>query len=90
MYGIEFFKYKIGAHELSRTKVFDGKIRDKEPLFKTNKKGYGTFIVESKLDKTGQIKWNKSISDKCMKLKNFVAYNFVDACLYLLYSICND
>lgn len=80
MYGIEYFKYKIGTHTLSTRKILDGKIGDMEPLFKTNKKGYGTFIAEHKLDKLGTLKWNKQKSDKAMKSTKFEISTFVDAC----------
>ena len=80
MYGIEFFKHRMGSHQVCMANILDGKIGDNEPLFNTNKKGFGTFIDEYKLDKTGQIKWNKSISDKSLKLEKFAVTNFADAC----------
>ena len=81
-YGVEYFKYKIGTHNVCKRKVIDGKIAKDDPLFKTNKKGYGTFISSSTLDKSGQLKWSKKISDQYMKSEQFEKDKFSDACKY--------
>eukprot|EP01084_Bolivina_argentea_P205977 351776_1 len=84
MYGIEYFKYRIGSHKLLDSKIMDGKIgnQNKTPMFKTTKKGYGTFVDSMIVNRSAEIKWNRKISDKYMKVKRFNKEKITDAAKY--------
>ena len=80
MYGIEFFRYRMGIHQFRKSKILDGKIDNDKPLFKTNKKGYGTFMDAEALNQSAQKKWTKFISDQGLRLKKFNEAKFILAC----------